>query len=306
MIYTVTLNPAIDYITELDEIKVNEINRVKSEKVLAGGKGINVSIVLKNLGIESTALGFIAGFTGMEIKRQVEKFDIKTDFVEVGNRFSRINVKLQIGGNELITGETAINGEGPRIPQEKIDLLFKKIEKIEKGDIIVLAGSISRKLPNDIYEKICEKANKKEANIVVDATGALLVNVLKHKPFLIKPNKSELEEIFGTRINTNDEIVRYAQKLQDMGARNVLISMDEDGAILLTQEKNIIYKQAPRGILVNSVGAGDSMVAGFIAGYLTYDDYEKALKMGISAGSASAFSKDLATKEEILKLFNQT
>ena len=301
MIYTVTFNPAIDYIAKVNNLEKNEINRAISEKILAGGKGINVSIVLKHLGIESIVLGFIAGFTGEEIKRRVEEFGIKTDFVNIPDKFSRINVKLQSNIDRVITEETAINGEGPKILEQEVNEFMKKIEKIEKDDFIVLAGSVSRNMKDDIYEKICVKVKEKGANIVADATGKLLVNVLKHNPFLIKPNKKELEEIFAKEINTDEEIVLYARKLQEMGAQNVLISMDKDGAILITQDKKLLYSKAPKGNVVNSVGSGDSMVAGFITGYLKYKDYEKALKLGIASGSASAFSKDLATKEEIME-----
>ena len=301
MIYTVTFNPAIDYIAKVNKLEKNEINRAISEKILAGGKGINVSIVLKNLGIESIALGFIAGFTGQEIKRRVEEFGIKTDFVYIPDKFSRINVKLQSNTDGVITEETAINGEGPKILEQEVNEFMKKIENIEKGDFLVLAGSVSRNMQDDIYEKICMKVKEKGANIVADATGKLLVNVLKHNPFLIKPNKKELEEIFEKEIKTDEEIVLYARKLQEMGAENVLISMDKDGAILITQDKKLLYSEAPKGNVINSVGSGDSMVAGFITGYLKYKDYEKALKLGIASGSASAFSKDLATKEEIME-----
>ena len=300
MIYTVTFNPAIDYIAKVNNLEKNEINRAISEKILAGGKGINVSIVLKNLGIESIALGFIAGFTGQEIKRRVEEFGIKTDFVNIPDKFSRINVKLQSTIDEIITEETAINGEGPKILEQEVNEFMKKIENIKKDDFLVLAGSVSRNMQDDIYEKICIRVKEKGANIVADATGKLLVNVLKHNPFLIKPNKKELEEIFEKEINTDEEIVLYARKLQEMGAQNVLISMDKDGAILITQDKKLLYSKAPKGNVVNSVGSGDSMVAGFITGYLKYKDYEKALKLGIASGSASAFSKDLATKEEVI------
>lgn len=300
MIYTVTFNPAIDYIAEVNNLKIDEINRAISERILAGGKGINVSIVLKNLGIESIALGFIAGFTGQEIKRKVEEFGIKTDFVYMPDKFSRINVKLQTNEVGRIIAETAINGEGPKISAEEINELMKKIEKIEKDDFIVISGSVSRNMKDDIYEKICSKVKEKEAQIVVDTTGKRLVNILKYKPFLIKPNKKELEEIFENNINTDEEIILYAQKLQEMGAENVLISMDREGAILITKDKKVVYSKAPKGKLVNSVGSGDSMVAGFLTGFITFDDYEKALKMGVAAGSASAFSKNLATKEEIL------
>ena len=300
MIYTVTFNPAIDYIAEINNLKNNDINRAVSEKILAGGKGINVSVVLKNLGIESIALGFIAGFTGQEIKRKVEEFGIKTDFVYLPDKFSRINVKLQSSVAGVITEETAINGEGPKISEKEINEFMEKIEKIDKDDFIVLAGSVSRSMKDDIYEKICSKVKEKGAKIVADATGKLLVNVLKHNPFLIKPNKKELEEIFEYEIHSNEEVVHYAMKLQEMVAENVLISMDKDGAILITKDKKLLYSQAPKGKVINSVGSGDSMVAGFITGYLTYKDYDKALKMGIAAGSASAFSENLATKDEIM------
>ena len=300
MIYTVTFNPAIDYIAGIEDLKMNGINRAVSEKILAGGKGINVSIVLKNLGIESVALGFIAGFTGKEIQSRVEQFGIKTDFVYIPDKFSRINVKLQLNIDGVVSEETAINGEGPRILENEVNEFMKKIDNIQKEDIIVLAGSVSRNMKDDIYEKICIKVKEKGAKIVADATGKLLINVLKHNPFLIKPNKEELEQIFEKQINTNEEVVLYARKLQEMGAQNVLISMDKDGAILITKDKKMLYSKAPKGKVVNSVGSGDSMVAGFITGFLSYEDYEKALKMGIAAGSASAFSKNLATKEEIL------
>lgn len=305
MIYTVTFNPAIDYIAEVNNINEEKINRALSEKVLAGGKGINVSIVLKNLGIESIALGFAAGFTGEEIKRQVENHGISTDFVYLEDKFSRINVKLISKVAGVVSSETAINGEGPKISEKEIEYFMKKIDKLKQGDFLVLAGSVSRKMKDDIYEKICTRLENKQIKIVADATGKLLVNVLKHKPFLIKPNKEELEEIFEDKINTNEEIIMYAQKLQEMGAENVLISLGKDGAILLTKDKNILYSKAPKGTVVNSVGAGDSMVAGFLAGLLTYDDYEKAFKMGIAAGSASTFSENLATKDEILFQFSK-
>lgn len=300
MIYTVTFNPAIDYVAVVDNLKINEINRTSIERISAGGKGINVSIILNNLGIENIALGFIAGFTGNEIKTRVEQKGVKTDFVYIPDKYSRINIKLQSNINGLIAEETAINGEGPRISQDAINELMKKIEKIQKDDFIVLAGSVSRNMRDDIYEKICEKVREKDAKIVADATGKLLVNVLKHKPFLIKPNKKELEEIFEKQIQTDGEVVFYARKLQEMGAENVLISMDKDGAILITKDKKMLYSEAPKGKVINSVGSGDSMVAAFLTGFIKYNDYEKALKMGIAAGSATAFSKGLATKEEIL------
>lgn len=300
MIYTVTFNPAIDYIAEVNNLKIDEINRATSERILAGGKGINVAIVLNNLGVESIALGFVAGFTGNEIKRKVEEMGVKTDFVYIPDKFSRINVKLQTSKDGQVLAETAINGEGPKISKEDIDKLMLKIEKIKKEDFIVISGSVSRNMSDNIYEDMCKKAKENGAEIVIDTTGKKLLNVLKYKPFLVKPNKKELEEIFETQIITNKEIIQYGQKLQEMGAQNVLTSMDRDGAILITKDKKVLKLNAPKGKLVNSVGSGDSMVAGFLTGFIMYKDYEKALKLGVSAGSASAFSKNLATKEEIL------
>lgn len=300
MIYTVTFNPAIDYVAVVNNLKMNDINRTTIERISAGGKGINVSIILKNLGMDSIALGFIAGFTGNEIKRRVEEIGVKTDFVYIPEKFSRINVKLQSNIDDNITEETAINGEGPKISEEEIKEFMKKIENIQKDDFIVLAGSVSRNMKEDIYERICSKVKENGAQIIADATGKLLVNVLKHNPFLIKPNKKELEEIFEKEIKTDEEVVMYAKKLQEMGAQNVLISMDKEGAILITKEKKILYSKAPKGKVLNSVGSGDSMVAAFLTGYIKYQEYEKALKMGIAAGSATAFSKGLASKEEIL------
>ena len=241
MIYTITFNPAIDYILEVDKLEINEINRAKAEIILAGGKGINVSIVLKNLGIDSIALGFLGGFTGQEIKRKIEKLGIKTDFVYIKNKSSRINVKLQTNAHGKIIEETAINSDGPEISEEEVNELIKKIEKIEKGDFIVISGSIARNMNENIYERICSKAKEKEIKIVVDTTGKYLLTSLKYNPFLVKPNKKELEEIFKTKINSKEEVIAFAQKLQENGAENVLISMDQFGAVLLTKDKKILY-----------------------------------------------------------------
>lgn len=293
MIYTITFNPALDYISQVENFEIGKINRTKTEKILPGGKGLNVSTVLKNLGLGSTALGFIADFTGKELKRKIEEHGIETDFVEVKNGMTRINVK--ISSNE----ETALNGNGPEISEEELQQLLDKIDKIKKGDIVILAGNVPKCIKNNIYEIICLKLEKNGVTFIVDSTRELLINVLKYKPFLIKPNKDELQETFNVKINTNEEIVEYAKKLQEMGAQNVLISLGGDGAILITKEGKQYYKQAPKGQVVNTVGAGDSMVAGFIVGYLESGDYEQALKMGIATGSASTFSMNLATKEEV-------
>ena len=296
MIYTVTFNPSLDYIVKVDNFTVGMVNRSEEETVFPGGKGINVSIVLNNLGIKSKALGFIAGFTGEEIKNKVQEMGCTTDFIKLKEGLSRINVKLK--GKV----ESEINGGGPNINQESLNNLFEKLEELQKGDILVLAGSIPRSLPEDIYEKIMEKLQKKDISIVVDATKDLLLNVLKYKPFLIKPNNHELGEIYNVVLKTDDEIIEYARKLQEQGAQNVLISMAGDGAILIDSQGNSYKSGVPKGKVKNSVGAGDSMVAGFIAGYLNTDNIYEAFKMGIATGSASAFSEELATKEEVLKL----
>ena len=269
MIYTVTFNPAIDYIVRMPEFIAGATNRVNYEQVLGGGKGINVSIVLKNLGIDSTALGFISGFTGKEIIRQLHSFGCKSDFIELPNGFSRINVKIKTNDEE-----TEVNGQGPDIPANAIEELFAKLDKLTAGDTLVLAGSIPKTLPDDIYEKIMARLENRNINIVVDATKNLLLNVLKYRPFLIKPNNHELAEMFNVTLTCNDDIITYAKKLQDMGAKNVLVSMGKDGAILVAEDGSITYSPVPKGKLVNSIGAGDSMVAGFLTGYIETNDEE--------------------------------
>ena len=297
MIYTVTFNPSIDYIVRLENFTAGEINRVNYEQILPGGKGINVSIVLKNLGHDSTALGFLAGFTGVAMQQMLHAFGVKDDFVRLDDGFSRINVKIKAGR------ETEINGQGPVITEEAQRTLFEKLDRLKSGDTLVLAGSIPNTLPDDIYERIMEHLAGRGIRIVVDATKNLLRRVLKYRPFLIKPNNHELGEMFGVDLKTDDEIVYHAKKLQEEGATNVLISMAGDGAILLTAEGGFYRSAAPKGTLVNSVGAGDSMVAGFLAGFMESNgDYERAFYMGVATGSASAFSENLATREEALAL----
>lgn len=294
MIYTVTFNPSLDYIVRLDSFTAGEINRVNYEQVLGGGKGINVSIVLGNLGHESTALGFTAGFTGEEIKRQLDGFGIKHDFVQLPEGFTRINVKVKADK------ETEINGQGPDISEAKREELFEKLDTLAEGDTLVLAGSIPKTLPDDIYEKIMARLEGRGIRIIVDAEKKLLLNVLKYHPFLIKPNNHELGDMFGVKLTTDEEIITYAKKLQEKGAQNVLISMAGDGAILLTADGKHYKSPAPKGKLVNSVGAGDSMVAGFITGYTeSKGDFETAFHMGVATGSASAFSENLATRPEV-------
>ena len=297
MIYTVTFNPSIDYIVRLEQFMPGEINRVNYEQILPGGKGINVSIVLKNLGHDSTALGFLAGFTGVAMQQMLHTFGVTDDFVRLDDGFSRINVKIKA------ERETEINGQGPVITQEAQRALFEKLDRLTHGDTLVLAGSIPNTLPDDMYERIMEHLAGRGIRIVVDATKNLLRRVLKYRPFLIKPNNHELGEMFGIELKTDDDIIFHAKKLQEEGATNVLISMAGDGAILLTSEGVFYRSAAPKGTLVNSVGAGDSMVAGFLAGFMESDgDYERAFYMGVATGSASAFSKNLATREEALAL----
>ena len=296
MIYTVTFNPALDYVVKVDNFCTGGINRVYQENVFFGGKGINVSVVLKELGLTSTALGFTAGFTGEAIENGLKEQGITADFIRLAEGMSRINVKMKS------QNETEINGQGPNIPQEALDALFEKLSRLEEGDVLILAGSIPNTLPEDVYEQIMAKLDGKGILIAVDATKDLLLNVLKYHPFLIKPNNHELGEMFGVTLETDEDIVFYAKKLQEQGANNVLISMAVDGAILITAEGAVHKIGVPKGTVVNSVGAGDSMVAGFMAGYLTTGDYGVALKLGTASGSATAFSEGLAVKEDIDRL----
>ncbi len=293
MIYTVTFNPALDYVVFMDELKVGEINRSTRESIFYGGKGINVSVILKEFGVESTALGFIAGFTGMALEKGVESLGIRTDFISLPEGNSRINVKMRHGD------ETDVNGQGPVITAEAIEELFQKLDTLNGEDILILAGSIPNTLPEDIYEKILARLESKGIRIIVDATKDLLLNVLKYHPFLIKPNNDELGEMFHTVCETREDIEHYAKELQKMGARNVLVSMGGKGSILVTEDDQTIQMGVPKGKMVNSVGAGDSMVAGFTAGYLKTGDYKEALIYGSAAGSATAFSEGLATMDHI-------
>ena len=298
MIYTITFNPALDYITQVENFKIGEINRTKTETILPGGKGLNVSIVLKNLEIENTALGFVAGFTGEELIRKIESQGVKTDFVKVEKGMTRINIKIS-SMNEKKVKETALNGMGPQITENDIEVLMEKIQKMSTKDTVILAGSIPKNIDKDIYEKICKELNEKKMTFIVDSTQELLINVLKYKPFLIKPNKEELEETVNCKISTKEDIIEAAKKLKEMGAQNVLVSLGNDGALLLTKDDKTYYSKAPNGQVVNTVGSGDSMVAGFLAGYYQTQDYEYALKTGVAAGSASAFSVQLATKKDV-------
>ena len=300
MIYTVTFNPALDYIVRVEQLNTGEVNRAKYGEIMAGGKGVNVSLVLKNLGHESVALGFAAGFTGEKLVHDLKAKGCRTDFIFLDKGITRINVKIK--GRE----ETEINGEGPEITTAAVKSLMMRLERLKAADILVLSGSIPKTLPEDMYEKLILRQQGKKVRIVVDATKNLLKGTLKYHPFLVKPNHHELGELFGVTISNRDEAVQYAEKLQQMGAVNVLVSMADEGAVLLDAQGNRHVSPAPKGRLVNSVGAGDSMVAGFLAGYLESEDYEKAFRMGVAAGSASAFSEFLATREETLKVLGET
>lgn len=297
MIYTVTFNPSLDYIVSMDGFEMGRTNRTTGEQMFPGGKGINVSIVLGNLGIENTALGFTAGFTGEQIEREVQRMGLLTDFIRIDKGLSRINVKLKDYDG------TEINGMGPEIGQAHVNALYQKLERLETDDVLVLAGSIPKSLPDSIYSDILARLQTKGVLFVVDATKDLLLNVLQYKPFLIKPNNHELGEIFQVTLDTREAVVPYAKRLQEKGAQNVLVSMAGQGAVLVDALGAVHMLAAPEGKLVNAVGAGDSMVAGFLAGWTEKKDYGHAFRMGISAGSASAFSELLATRQEIEQIY---
>ncbi len=299
MIYTVTFNPSLDYVVTVDNFACGKINRMTDEMMYPGGKGINVSMVLKNLDIENTALGFLAGFTGNRIQELLEERGVAEKFIWIEEGMSRINVKLR--SNE----ETEINGRGPIIGEEELKKLYEQLNLLKEGDILVLAGSIPDSMPDSIYMDIMEYLKNKNLKIVVDATKDLLMNVLQYHPFLIKPNHHELGEIFGVKLEKKEDVIPYAKKMQELGAKNVLVSMAGEGAVLAAYDGKIYQSNTPKGIVKNSVGAGDSMVAGFLAGYLESGSYADALKLGICAGSASAFSDELAKKEEIIALLKE-
>ena len=322
MIYTLTFNPSLDYIIRVKDFRTGQINRTSSEKILPGGKGVNVSIVLSNLGHERTALGFTAGFVGEDIEQLMRGYGCGTGFIRTARGNSRINVKMRsetcsakaeraAPGSPSATEpgspdatETEINGQGPEITEEDLAALFAKLDRIKAQDILVISGSVPGSLPSDIYEQIMEQLGRRGIKIVVDAERELLTRVLRYHPFLIKPNHHELGDIFGTSITTREQALPYARKLQKMGAHNVLVSMVGMGAVLVSQSGDEILLPSPRGTLVNSVGAGDSMVAGFLAGWLETKDYARAMRMGLAAGSASAFSAELATRPEVEALLS--
>ena len=299
VIYTVTFNPSLDYIVSVKDFRPGMTNRTSSELMLAGGKGINVSIVLGNLGIKSTALGFIAGFTGDEIVRRLHNSGINSEFIKINDGISRINIKLKsIDGTE-------INGQGPHIDSSHIEQLMNRLRRLESGDVLVLAGSIPAGISDNIYKDIMDMLKDKGVQIVVDATSRLLTNVLEYKPFFIKPNQHELGDIFNVTLNTQEEVIPYALELKKMGAVNVCVSMGGKGAILVADDGNVYKAKAPDGKLKNSVGAGDSLVAGFLSGWIEKKDYEYAFRKGVATGSASAFSERLATVGEVNMLIDK-
>lgn len=293
MIYTITLNPSLDYFVTVEHLEVGRTNRAASEQIWTGGKGLNVSVMLKNLGIENTALGFTAGFVGKEIIRRIEERGIQNGLIWIGEGNSRINVKIKnMEGTE-------INGIGPDIPQKELDKLLAYMSRLEKGDFLVLAGSIPSGVPNNIYEQLIAATSGKGVEVIVDAAGSLLMQVLPYHPFLIKPNHHELGDLFGVEIQKRSEVIPYAKELQKKGAKNVLVSMAGKGALLLSEDGRVFEMDAPKGELKNAVGAGDSMVAGFLTGWLEKKDYEFAFRMSVCAGSASAFSEEMATRTEV-------
>lgn len=296
MIYTVTFNPALDYVMNVKELQTKDINRSYEEQIYYGGKGINVSVILSRLGIENKALGFVAGFSGKQLEEMLKADNIHTDFVHLNNGYTRINVKIK--SNQ----DMDINAQGPKIDSSAIDSLFQKLNKLKQGDCLVLAGSVPGTLPDDIYEKILERLNQKSIDFVVDATGELLLNVLKYKPLMIKPNHHELGELFGVEIKTLEDAEKYAEKLQKMGAKNVLVSRGRDGAILFDENKKLHTSVSLPGKIKSAVGCGDSMVAGFLAGYYQTKDYAFALKLGSACANATAFSDTLACRDEIDKM----
>lgn len=298
MVYTLTFNPAIDYTVELDVFYEGGLNRSNNEYINYGGKGINVSVVLNNLNIENTALGFLAGFTGEELEKNLKKQGVNTDFIYLKSGLTRINVKIK--GQS----ETEINAKGPEIDRESLERLFDKLNKLNTGDYLILSGSIPKKLSQNIYKEILEMLQGRGIEFIVDAEKALLLDALKFKPFLVKPNLFELCQITGKALESETEIIEGAKFLQKQGGKNVLVSLGEKGALLISENSEILWQKAPKGRLVNSVGAGDSMISGFLKGYLDTKDYGVALKMGVAAGSATAFSKELAKTEEIYKILD--
>lgn len=299
MIFTVTFNPSLDYIVRVDEMRLGTINRTNYEQLLPGGKGINVSIVLGNLGHPSHALGFSAGVTGVALEKLLADAGVDADLVHVKEGFTRINAKVKA------VEETELNGQGPRIAPEDVDALFSKLDVLGQDDTLVISGSVPNTLPSDMYEQVMERLAGRGVRIVVDAERDLLTRVLPYRPFLVKPNNHELGDIFGVTLKTRDEVVPYARRMQEMGAQNVLVSMAGEGGVLVAADGQVYQSPAAKGTVVNSVGAGDSCVAGFLAGLMETGSYQTAFRMGLAAGSASAFSDHLATRPEVEDLMSR-
>lgn len=299
MIFTVTFNPSLDYIVRVDEMRLGTINRTNYEQLLPGGKGINVSIVLGNLGHPSRALGFSAGVTGVALEKLLADSGVDADLVHVKAGFTRINAKVKA------VEETEINGQGPHIAPEDVDALFSKLDVLGQDDTLVISGSVPNTLPSDMYEQVMERLAGRGVRIVVDAERDLLTRVLPYRPFLVKPNNHELGDIFGVTLKTRDEVVPYARRMQEMGAQNVLVSMAGEGGVLVAADGQVYQSPAAKGTVVNSVGAGDSCVAGFLAGLMETGNYQTAFRMGLAAGSASAFSDHLATRPEVEDLMSR-
>ncbi|MBQ6381021.1 MAG: 1-phosphofructokinase [Clostridia bacterium] len=297
MVYTITLNPALDYVMKVGSLRFDDINRSKAEQIYYGGKGINVSVVLSRLGTENKALGFVAGFTGEELERMLKEDNIECDFNHLQNGLTRVNVKIKADT------ELDINANGPDVSEAEIEELLTKLDDIKEGDVLVLAGAVPKNLPSDVYEKILQRLSGRGVKFVVDATGELLLKVLKYKPFLVKPNHHELGDLFSVTTKTDEEIEIYAKKLQQMGASNVLVSRGGDGAMLIDEFGAVKKIGNAKGTLINSVGCGDSMVAGFVAGFLQKGDYEHALRLGATCGNATAFSEGLAEKKDIDRIY---
>ena len=293
MIYTVTFNPSLDYSMEMGQIETGALNRAKSVQITAGGKGINVSKVLANLNVENLILGFVAGFTGDEIERSLSRSGCSSEFIRVARGISRINVKIHAKET------TELNAPGPEISLKDMEKLYTQLDRLNKGDYLVLAGNIPESLPDYSYRQIIDRMNAKGVNTIVDASGSALLSTIEFSPFLIKPNRQELGELFSTKIAVHESVDKYARELQSKGARNILVSLDGEGAVLLTENGDIFYQEAPRGNAVNTVGAGDAMLAGFLWGYIESVDYKEALKCGVAAGSASAFSEGFASGDDI-------
>lgn len=297
MVYTVTLNPALDYVMRVDKLRYDDINRSQSEDIYYGGKGINVSVILTRLGVENIALGFVGGFTGDKLIEMLENDGIRCDFNKLDRGSTRINVKIKTDT------PLDINAKGPDIDENQVRALLDKLSEIKKGDYLILAGSVPDSLSDNIYERMLAKLKDKGVNFVVDATGDLLKKSLSYKPFLIKPNHHELGDMFGVKTESTEDIVKYAKKLQQLGARNVLVSRSKDGAILIDENSNVTQVDNIEGKVVNSVGCGDSMVGGFVAGFIEQGDYAYALKLGAACGNATAFSEGLAQKSDIDRIF---